>query len=351
MTEYDLFPNANAHELQARSLYARIRKLYSNTSVHLCAHAMASTHPRAIEYLEQAPALVAIAAFSWNGRYGFPRGSRFIKLMAGQFGARVERGVTLKEMFRSYAVPYPMRKLTGRAVAPRFVVLLKTLSRMDPSPLAQAIPPPRLQRMWLNQLRDFKGIRLGVPDKVMHWAAVEISKALTAGGYVGDAKDMGDMLFSARGRSLNPAWSWATAGRQMVDWHTELAKQQDTADFVKRHGLGFTDLIDYGHFPDQLRIGDHDFIALRSGEALWLEGAAMRHCVSSYVNLVVKGKSRIYSVRRDGKRVATLELDRQTESTFGISQLKGPCNAPVKKDVLNDARSFAGAVFQITKQY
>jgi hypothetical protein len=52
-------------------------------------------------------------------------------------------------------------------------------------------------------------------------------------------------------------------------------------------------------------------------EGLRAEGAAMHHCVASYWRNVVNGKSRIYSIRENGSRVATLEVTGQ------LTQYKG----------------------------
>jgi hypothetical protein len=53
-------------------------------------------------------------------------------------------------------------------------------------------------------------------------------------------------------------------------------------------------------------------------EGLRAEGAAMHHCVASYWQNVVKGRSRIYSILENGRRVATLEV------TGRLTQYKGP---------------------------
>ena len=44
----------------------------------------------------------------------------------------------------------------------------------------------------------------------------------------------------------------------------------------------------------------------------------MHHCVASYWQNVVEGRSRIYSIRENGRRVATLEV------TGRLTQYKGP---------------------------
>ena len=64
-------------------------------------------------------------------------------------------------------------------------------------------------------------------------------------------------------------------------------------------------VIDYTPLPLLWEHGGLSFVALQTGKALRAEGAAMHHCVASYWRNVVNGKSRIYSIRENGRRVAT----------------------------------------------
>ena len=73
----------------------------------------------------------------------------------------------------------------------------------------------------------------------------------------------------------------------------------------------------------------------------------MNHCVASYWRNVVNGKSRIYSIRENGRRVATLEVTGQLTQYKGrndaltvlvrgngqrrryqVGRLVGACNSP-----------------------
>ena len=77
-------------------------------------------------------------------------------------------------------------------------------------------------------------------------------------------------------------------------------------------------VIDYTPLPLLWEHGSLSFVALQTGKALHAEGRAMHHCVASYWRNVVDGKSRIYSIRENGSRVATLEVTGQ------LTQYKGP---------------------------
>lgn len=80
-------------------------------------------------------------------------------------------------------------------------------------------------------------------------------------------------------------------------------------------------------------------VELLSSADLTMEGGAMHHCVSSYSGVCRKGASRMFSIRLNGERVSTLQVDGATalscidpSNVFKIAQNKGPYNkAPTKQ--------------------
>ena len=93
------------------------------------------------------------------------------------------------------------------------------------------------------------------------------------------------------------------------------------AEVVERTGVPLDTVIDYTPLPLLWEYGGLSFVALQTGKALRTEGAAMHHCVASYWQNVVNGKSRIYSIRENRSRVATLEV------TGRLTQYKGSSGA------------------------
>ena len=65
---------------------------------------------------------------------------------------------------------------------------------------------------------------------------------------------------------------------------------------------------------------------------LSLEGQKMHHCVNVYASDVADGRAYIYSVTKDGERIATLELLRSGDAAQ-LGQLSGVCNAVVPKPI------------------
>jgi hypothetical protein len=117
--------------------------------------------------------------------------------------------------------------------------------------------------------------------------------------------------------TFNPLWTRARARAEEQKWHADLA----VAEVVERTGVPLDTVIDYTPLPLLLEYGGLSFVALQTGKALRTEGAAMHHCVASYWQNVVHGKSRIYSIRENRSRVATLEV------TGPLIQYKGSRSA------------------------
>jgi hypothetical protein len=112
----------------------------------------------------------------------------------------------------------------------------------------------------------------------------------------------------------------------MEEWHQVLARRSNEEKFLHQHGFSFEQQVDYAPLPESADMHGFRFTALRSGKDLWMEGAAMRHCVSTYVREVMTGKTRIYSITLDDRRIATMELQ-PNGRRWHIVQIKGPCNA------------------------
>src|SRR5207342_487858 len=100
----------------------------------------------------------------------------------------------------------------------------------------------------------------------------------------------------AHANTFNPRWTLNRARAEEQKWHAELA----LAEVVEHTGVPLTTMIDYTPLPPLWKHGALSFSALQTGKALRTEGAAMHHCVASYWQNVVNGKSRIYSIREKG---------------------------------------------------
>lgn len=115
------------------------------------------------------------------------------------------------------------------------------------------------------------------------------------------------------GRAANIARQWLI--RLLQDKCVDLSKQP--SDFSRTHV-----------------VGDFEIVPLLTASALVEEGIAMMHCVGTYVNHVAHGECRIYSLRRQGQRVATMEVRIGVSSGLPrVTQLKGLQNAAQPREV------------------
>lgn len=116
--------------------------------------------------------------------------------------------------------------------------------------------------------------------------------------------------------------TWASLMRKQRAWHTADAR----LEVERRKESG----VSYGWVPltEDIRHGALEAISLNASDDLWEEGGVMRHCVGGYDNSCYHNQSRIYSIRKEGLRVATLELKR-LGNKWTIGQLYGAGNRRV----------------------
>jgi hypothetical protein len=87
------------------------------------------------------------------------------------------------------------------------------------------------------------------------------------------------------------------------------------------------------------RVAGYDFLPLRSADAITEEAVAMKNCLRSYGNNLAHNRSRLWSVRREGARVATLKVACGFRDPLPmIVELNGAGNADVPPELWSVAR-------------
>lgn len=301
--------------------------LFPNQGLHVAATLLASLHPRAIDYLEQAPVLALAASF--GVKLDRKRDRAYVAM---NFLPVVNDGRRLRDAMAAFRVAYPLRAVSGNALRPGVWNVLQAITKLvDPSSISQAIPSePTKHLHWLGGLEALWATlnRRGVSDpSMLRWAMLALSRRnLLEYAHGTDPAQIADFLICNR-ETFNPRWTWERIVRETAQWHEALANAQ-----IDQINDGKYDAeVDYGLFPDEASVGGYEFHALRSLRALIVEGKAMHHCVASYYRDIQSGRCRIYSVRKDGRRVATAEVS--AHPTIRIAQLKGVCNAAPAKAV------------------
>ena len=133
-------------------------------------------------------------------------------------------------------------------------------------------------------------------------------------------------------RRFTPSMALRTAIQASDEWHEAVASHiGDAGDLA----------LPPPWYPPATQ-GGFDIVPLTTSADLYREGYAMHHCVATYADQVRQGTSYIFSVRSEGKRIATISLICDGE-TVSIQQLRGPCNAAPSKAVAAAVRQWLRA--------
>jgi hypothetical protein len=132
-------------------------------------------------------------------------------------------------------------------------------------------------------------------------------------------------------RPFTPSMSLKTVTTLSAEWHEAVAAAMDGPDAA---------------FPPPwyptAKVGDFDILPIETSAELYREGAAMHHCVGTYVEAVQNGRCYVYSVRQADKRIATFALVRGAVSGE-LSEIRGPCNAQVPEKTIAAVRRWLRA--------
>jgi PcfJ-like protein len=121
---------------------------------------------------------------------------------------------------------------------------------------------------------------------------------------------------------FNEKWTLTQARTACTLWALAHTVWAITArSFCTKYHIGWRDPIDYSPLHLHYDVGEFEFVALRSGEHIFAEGENMQHCAFQYMSEVLHGTSRLFSIRRNGHCLATLELRKKLSSSRSPSRL------------------------------
>lgn len=80
----------------------------------------------------------------------------------------------------------------------------------------------------------------------------------------------------------------------------------------------------------QYRAGPFLAVELDSGFLLAEDGLEQRHCIGAYTNAWASGPARVFSLRSNGKRTATIELQLGRDGAWRMVQFRGKANSVVR---------------------
>ncbi|MBR0724085.1 PcfJ domain-containing protein [Bradyrhizobium manausense] len=249
--------------------------------------------------------------------------------------ASVIDGAALSQIAALADLPLWLRKLPPEA-------FVRPIPRLPDGELlrrqiANHLPrSPKLAPTWLQLVADAAEI---AHEPLAAWIARE---------YVRDPRQVPP----ARLRRI-ALWAWfsaepATAGHDLIErpWTPDMridaarSAAHDWQAAVTLHAnLGRQPI------PDMWlragRIAGYEFLPLDSLTAITEEARAMRNCLRTYGTNLAHNQTRVWSVRKDGERVATLQIARRYRDPLpNIVQLKGPGNIEASRELWWAARQW-----------
>jgi len=122
-------------------------------------------------------------------------------------------------------------------------------------------------------------------------------------------------------RPFTPTMSLRTVTRLSAEWHEAVASNL----------TGPQHTFPAPWFPTAT-INGMEIIPIDNSADLYREGAFMHHCIGTYSEEVRGGRYYVYSIRRNGKRVATAGLVLHGARAI-LQELRGPRNALASKQI------------------
>jgi hypothetical protein len=195
---------------------------------------------------------------------------------------------------------------------------------------------PKLVPVWLDLVSSSA---YWVHEPFAIWIARELTRC---------AKDVEVMQLRLIG-----LWAWfslqpGTVGHRIIEKRWQPTMRFRTArdaawewhERVSLHvNLGETPIADPWLTPG--RVHNYEFVPLRSADEIVEEAVAMNNCLRTYGPNLAHNRSRLWSVRMNGRRVATLQLGRlHPDPLLEIRELKAERNRDAPVEVWLAARKW-----------
>lgn len=139
-----------------------------------------------------------------------------------------------------------------------------------------------------------------------------------------DAQDVSDFIYSQT--AVLKGVTWRSLCRRSDAWHRALLVTVDPEKDVRWVAL----------LPRYVA-GPFLAVELDTGSLLAEEGLEQRHCIGTYVNACASGATRVFSLRRNGRRMATIELQRNHDGSWRMVQIRGKANTVIQDPAMLQA--------------
>lgn len=261
--------------------------------------------------------------------------------------AAVTHGLPLREAASRLALPFWLRKLPAGAFAAPLVSppsepqLVNRLMSLIPS-------TPAAAAAWLERvlIAHNAALAIGRPELAL-WVAQQYrgvqpsprsASFLTtlAWAWFGAGRaEPGEM----RGQALLLGTRWTLSlGVRRASIETRLWRERIALDVCLGSGISDT-------WVAEGRVGDLAFVALRTADDFIAEAQAMDNCLDRYADRLAGRAVRVFSIRRDGRAIANVEIAAHEREPGhpSIAQLRGPHNRRAPLEVWQAAHAWLGS--------
>jgi hypothetical protein len=261
--------------------------------------------------------------------------------------AAVTHGLPLREAASRLALPFWLRKLPASALAAPLVsppsdpqLVNRLISLIPATPAAAAA--------WLERvmIAHHSGQSIGRPELAL-WVAQQhrgpqpsprSTAFLTTLAWCWYSAARGDAA-GLRGRALLAGTHWTPSmGARRASVETRLWRERIALDVCLGPGL-------MDSWLAEGTVGDLAFVPLRSADDFIAEARSMDNCLDRYADRLVGRAVRVFSIRRDGRPIADVEItahDREPGHP-SIAQLRAAHNRRAPLEIWQAAHVWLGS--------
>lgn len=221
----------------------------------------------------------------------------------------------------------------------RFINLLASALQSEPLQIGRCQPALRGVERILDRTRGRPGLMREENARIFLRAIMRAKLSVQdEANLAHDAQDVSDFVYTHA--AVLQGATWRSLCRRSDSWHRALLITIDPDRDVRWPAL----------LP-RYATGLFLAVELDCGFLLAEEGLEQRHCIGTYVNACSSGASRVFSLRHNGRRTATIELQRSHDGSWRMVQIRGKANSPVQDPaVLTAGEAVASAYSEAARR-
>ena len=312
---------ARAHPVaRADTVERRLRRYCAPVTAQV--RALAGRHPRLADLAISFPALLFALAV--------PR----VRFDPRPAIARVTAGDSLADVAGEARLALWLRKLPPEACV-RPIPPLPDGALFRRRIINHLPRSPKLAPVWLQAVADaavwaHDGVAVWVARELVRdpHAKLEHLRAISLFAWFSGAPDTAAHAMMAQ--RWDGSMRFATALEAAREWLTRIELQV---------ALGDGPIADMWLTPGH--VGGFDFVALRTAADIAAEAAVMRNCLCTFGYRLAGNRSRLWSVQKDGQRVATLSIGkRYYDPLLNVVEVKAADNVDASREIWWAARQW-----------